>query len=302
MLTERDISARLGRPVASPIRLGRLGDLGIDEAHLLRHLGPYFEGLADDTYLRRHSQLAALSAALPHDGAYLDELTRESPPDTLAPRLLAPLLDRLDDRQRRRFTIASLVTRQRSIAQFSLSRSLDQWHVERVAHGGFRQNVPDARSRIRRFSEAHADCVGAPIFISWMVAVAELVRAIHPNARRLSLTVHLVRSLPYAERLADNSPEGVHEDGAHYIVSALVIARANLVGAASEVYEAHDDGTRELLLRRVLQVGEFLFQADTGEERTFGNDLWHSVTPMVRKDPRRPAHRDIVGIDVDIVG
>ncbi len=33
-------------------------------------------------------------------------------------------------------------------------------------------------------------------------------------------------------------------------------------------------------VNKVLAPGEFIFQADTGEYYTFGNELWHYVTPI----------------------
>ena len=65
----------------------------------------------------------------------------------------------------------------------------------------------------------------------------------------------------------DNSPEGPHEDGADFIVSALVIDRENISGGESQIYEKRNDGTLQKVFGHVLREGEFLFQADTGEEK-----------------------------------
>ena len=109
-----------------------------------------------------------------------------------------------------------------------------------------------------------------------------------------------MRSLASDGSAAENSPEGIHEDGAAYIVSALVIRRENVTGGASQIFERLPDGRQELLLERTLAPGEFVFQADTGEERTFGNDLWHHVTPVRATAPGQPGFRDIVGLDIDL--
>ena len=160
--------------------------------------------------------------------------------------------------------------------------------------------MPDGRSITRVFAEAPTDVLATEVFKKVLVAFAKLVTGIEPDVERLTLTAHFMRSLPHREVVAENSPEGVHEDGAAYIVSALVVERHNLQGAVSQVHERHADGRTELLLEHTLQPGEFLFQADTGEEHTFGNDLWHYVTPMALSDASRAGWRDIVGFDIEL--
>ena len=99
----------------------------------------------------------------------------------------------------------------------------------------------------------------------------------------------------------DNSPEGAHEDGAAYIVSALVINRFNVSGGETQILEKRRGGKKEIILRRILQSGEFAFQADTGEEKVFGNDLWHHVTPFHKTDKKKgDGWRDSIGLDLVI--
>ena len=104
------------------------------------------------------------------------------------------------------------------------------------------------------------------------------------------------------ENPGDNSPEGAHEDGADFIVSALVINRINVEGAESQIIEELPNGKKEVIYKRILQPGEFAFQADTGEEKTYGNDLWHHVTPFYVVDKsKRDGWRDIIGFDINVV-
>ncbi|MHA7058699.1 2OG-Fe dioxygenase family protein [Aquimarina sp. M1] len=84
-------------------------------------------------------------------------------------------------------------------------------------------------------------------------------------------------------------------------MSALVINRQNIVGAESQIYEKTDATNNELIYNKVLAPGEFIFQADTGEEFTFGNDLWHYVTSIEPEDVSKPGIRDIIGFDMDIL-
>lgn len=98
----------------------------------------------------------------------------------------------------------------------------------------------------------------------------------------------------------NNSPEGAHEDGADFIVSALVVNRDHILGGKSQVFEKLANGKMVNIFERELQPGEFLFQADTGEEKHYGNDLWHYVTPFYVEEGVSEAWRDIIGFDIVI--
>ena len=106
-----------------------------------------------------------------------------------------------------------------------------------------------------------------------------------------------MRTLAQPKIPGENAPEGVHEDGAQYIMSALVIDRKNITGGATQIFEKKRK-TQQLLFQKELSPGEFSFQADTGEEKTFGNDLWHFVTPIHAIDNGK-ATRDIIGFDIN---
>ena len=101
----------------------------------------------------------------------------------------------------------------------------------------------------------------------------------------------------------DNSPEGAHEDGVDYIVSALVINRHNLKGGQSQIIEQLPTGKKEIIYRRTLRPGEFVFQADTRDELIYGTDLWHHVTPFTMAKPEKgEGWRDIIGLDIMVKG
>ena len=85
------------------------------------------------------------------------------------------------------------------------------------------------------------------------------------------------------------APEGIHRDGANYIISGLVLNRQNVTGGMSKVYLV-DKKTE--VFKRELQPGEGLFQAD--EENLY----WHSVTSLHRKNPSWQGWRSIIGFDV----
>ena len=119
---------------------------------------------------------------------------------------------------------------------------------------------------------------------------------------KLEITAHFmsVRALPQIP--GDNSPEGAHEDGADFIISALVVNRVNLKGGESQIIELVKSGEKEIICRHTLQPGEFAFQADSKDELVYGTDLWHHVTPFHMADEKgADAWRDIIGFDINIL-
>jgi len=130
-----------------------------------------------------------------------------------------------------------------------------------------------------------------------MRAVATIVKEVRPEATKLGMTLHPV--CIYADILGEgnNSPEGTHQDGADYIVSALVVERVGILGGESVVF-LREGGSETECLRFTLQPGQGLFQADRG------TPLWHVVTP-IREDPNMPpgyGSRSILGFDINVLG
>jgi len=88
------------------------------------------------------------------------------------------------------------------------------------------------------------------------------------------------------------APEGIHQDGSAFIVSALVVERHNVVGGTSRVYYAKEASPA---LEYQLQPGEGILQSDTH------NEYWHGVTPIYPADPTQNAYRSILGLDIEFV-
>ncbi len=302
MLTEQDLSIALKRPIRSPVRLMNVSEMGLRREGLLAELQPYFERLTDDPYLGRQKQLAFLAEALPDSAGALKALYEDYYTGRIDAAGLRGFTDQLDEEQLAQFGRLGRITRQRSIARFAVSlKPTATWQLDRLRDATpFTQGTDDFRAVRRVFAEAAEESVSGPYFRQLLQALAKVVREIHPATTGLRVTVHFMRSLAHGEVPGENSPEGIHEDGAAYIVSALVVQRRNVEGAESQVYEQLADGTRELLLAHTLQPGELLFQADTGEEHTFGNDLWHYVTPAYASDGGAVGVRDILGVDIEL--
>jgi hypothetical protein len=110
-------------------------------------------------------------------------------------------------------------------------------------------------------------------------------------AEDLTVTFHETGTVARQGRGATNAPEGVHQDGADYIVSALVVERVNVEGGMSLIVD-DDTGT---VFSVVLEPGQGIFQADRG------SSLWHYVTPiLLGGEGRDEGVRNIFGFDVAV--
>ncbi len=140
------------------------------------------------------------------------------------------------------------------------------------------------------------------MFQSLLKGVFSLVQKTRPNLQKINATAHFMSVKAVAAKAGDNSPEGAHEDGADYIVSALVINRKNIIGGETQIIEQLADGKKEIICRHTLQPGQFVFQADSRDELTYGTDLWHHVTPFRLADKSQSeGWRDIIGFDINVV-
>lgn len=151
----------------------------------------------------------------------------------------------------------------------------------------FTQNVQDARKEARVFSPMEPKVLDKD-FYHLMGQMVALTLYHQPNIYRLSLSTHQVRLLSYPESHADNSPEGIHQDGADYIVSALVLNKHNIENGHSVIY----DPQLEPIYKTQLDEGEFIFQDD--------KELWHDITPIKAKHSFL-GYRDILGFDFKII-
>ena len=181
--------------------------------------------------------------------------------------------------------------RKRACWQFRLDSSGDySWLIEPLGRPVFKQKTKDERSRSRRFTPLPQHLIANQDLQLFIGTVCQLVkqtgRVIPPS---LSVTLHIMRT--YAESSGRRpAPEGVHQDGADFIVSGLVVDRVNVKGGVSRIYY---DRKGTLALEHELRVGEGVFQADNLQ------NYWHEITPIFPIDPSQLAYRSIVGLDID---
>ncbi|SOS47748.1 conserved hypothetical protein [Tenacibaculum dicentrarchi] len=305
MITEKEISEQLKRTIKAPIRIGSLTDLAINKADFIASFKPFFDAdLMDDEYLVKNNQIAFLKSIFIEDRISLEKIHQDYFEGKLSKTVLNPWIDKLSENQKKEFLILSKITRQRNISSFTVEKlskkQRDNLLVKRIEAKSFKQDVSDFRVWKRVFKQASKASVENELFKTLLKQVFLLISEIHPTVQKTKITSHFMRTISDIQIKGENSPEGVHEDGAKYIVSALVINRTNILGGETQIFEAISE-KKELIFNTILEEGEFAFQADTGEEKEFGTDLWHYVTPIQPINLAEKGVRDIIGFDIEIV-
>lgn len=297
---EQAISHRLGITLP-PLRKFDLDGWGIDAHPFLRDFAPSFHHLAWDYYDVRTAQLRFLHKHFRDEHARLWKLTPAFHAGDVGTEAVRDLLQRLPVEEQQWFDNVQPF-RQRAVAAFDVA--IDDYgepRIERVPAAGFSQNMGqhDYRSLERVFPEASATVTSHPGFRELIACLAHTVREVEGHGFSARFVFHQMRTVVRRGRATVTPPghpthvvpEGIHQDGARYIISALVVEREGVTGGESIVY-GPDKTTPFLSV--VLQPGEGIFHADEG------SPLWHYVTPL-RFDPAsglEEGTRGIFGFDV----
>ena len=246
LIDERAISRKIGRIIPHPIRLFNLTGLGVNQVRFINDLAPTFETLPWDNYdVERKQALFLITHGQPN--TWLPKNKTEY--DAIAPY------------------------RRRAIARFIVEDGV----VARTPAKTFSQSVgaDDYRSQKRVFSEMSTFVVQHPEFQKLLDSVIHMVRNARPDTSKMILTAHQVGTVARPGKKGDNAPEGIHQDGADFIVSAIEVEQRGIRGGLSTVYFHTPENTYVKCLERDLGAGEGIFQADKG------SPLWHDVSPIV---------------------
>ena len=292
---EKTVEYRAETESRDPVVLFDLESLGIDSACFLSEVQSSFNSLDWDYYDVRREQLALLQTTFPgsvDSELYRDFYTGKSSLSTVLSLLTLtnhPFSNELHCRLE-----AIRPYRRRTTSRFVLSTDGDRWDVERISNTAITQSVvsSDYRSLQRVFRETDVTVVEHPQFLRLLAALGDMVRQAEEAVSSMTVTCWQTGIVATSERSGTNSPEGIHQDGADFIVSALVAARSNISGGASRVF-GPDKKTE--VLNVVLNPGQGIFQADTG------STLWHDVTPIKVADPAEgEGIRNIFGFDIHV--
>ncbi len=293
--TESELSRKMGMNIPL-LRVFNLDTFGIDSQAFLNDLRPTFSVLHLDPYDAKRSKVELLKKRFPEEMERLDVFLSDYYANRKDLAAVYDLIRQLEGSDRNELDrIGMTGRRKRSVARFNLRRAGTRWDIERISAKQYRQNVEssDPRALVRVFHEMEPPTASHPDVRRLMMCLAEIVGELHPECSNLRMNVHQVFIFADILSAGDNAPEGVHQDGVDYIVSALVIERAGIVGGESIVYGL--DGKTEYF-RRTLAEGEGILQSD--------RKLWHYVTP-IRENPAVPpdyGHRSILGFDIELAG
>lgn len=288
--------------VSSPIRVFHLSDLGINSYDFLTRIGPTFHSLPSDPYDPALAAETLVKVRFPevyrsHEAGWLQywnelaNLQYENP--FAGPQFWSQHLTTNDGQEalssispHRRRSCFQYLAKPKSSAEY-------RWLLQEVGTPTFAQAVTDVRARPRRFATPPMSVYRDEDILTLIGVACQLVRqtaSVVATTMRVSLHQMLTNADNPAGR--EPAPEGTHQDGSPFIVSALVIERHNVVGGVSKVYYARDHG---LALERELQPGYGILQSDTH------NQYWHQVTAVYPIDPAQKAYRSILGLDIDFV-
>ncbi len=85
-----------------------------------------------------------------------------------------------------------------------------------------------------------------------------------------------------AEEAGNPSPEGIHRDGADFIL-IMVLKRENITGGVNHIY---DDAKRLLFGSVLTEAGDAILIDD--------QSVWHGVSEIYPIDVNKPAYRDVL--------
>jgi hypothetical protein len=169
-----------------------------------------------------------------------------------------------------------------------------RWQITPVKSDAILQRVAlsDYRSIARKYKPLPNAILESTIFQNLLANVIHMVKDARPEARELTITTWMMSCYTWLSGPTTNSPEGIHQDGADFVVTAFVMERENVQGGISRVFISDMENPREQFL---INAGEGLFHADAG------SPLWHDVTHIEILDPNQThGIRSVLGFDVDV--
>lgn len=276
-----------------------INEFGINIESIKNELS--FEKLAWDTNDIKFSQLrfliskrfASRKLILQEAQRYLD--------DSLVPEGIQSLISTLSVPDKKIF-YAYNSYRKRGMSQFIAEYIDNRWninHIDLHASTSFTQNADhqlDLRQLIRRFPPMARVTVNSATLKTLIKKFIEMLCECEPKRKlkKIGITCHQISLImDGSTESVSNSPEGLHQDGSDYIVSALVIDKYNIEGGTSKLYCIEKD---ELIKSHTLECGEGLFHIDKG------SSIWHQVTPIKLKDPSiKSGCRNILGFDLNYI-
>lgn len=296
LIDEGQISKKTGVDIKMPIRVFNLGGLGIDQVEFIRTFIPYFSNLDWDLYDVKIRRFNYLFKCYPEQEERLKKFIDRYFDGKTDLDEVNDLVDKLSSEKLKEFKQIAPY-RRRSIARFRVRKSdNNSYDIVRGKVNFFSQDTDksDYRSKERVFTEASIELTNHPLFQKLLFQVISILAKVDPNFKIVNVDFHQISIVTKIHNVGESSPEGIHQDGVDYNVSALVIEREGIIGGKSIIY-GPDKKTEYLKI--ILQPGEGIFQADKK------SDFWHYATPIFL-DPTsnlKEGKRNIFGFDFNII-
>lgn len=132
----------------------------------------------------------------------------------------------------------------------------------------------------RDFDAFKATTIENPVLKSFIQLIAPQFSFNNEKAWRIQ--AHQFRIVANAEEAGNPSPEGIHRDGADFIL-IMVLKRENITGGVNHIY---DDAKRLLFGSVLTEAGDALLIDD--------QSVWHGVSEVYPIDINKPAYRDVL--------
>lgn len=259
MLSNLNLSELAIAPLNS-LQQFNLSDIGINQDHFLSDISTSFDTLSLDIYEKKRQQVLYLKNKFPNHQAILNKFLPDYFRSKSSLHEMNTLLSVLTARE-----VVELEQlgemRHRAIGKFEVVLNRETLpQIKRVSAGAFIQNTSvdsDLRALPRFFTEISEQLANHISFRQLCRHIAVMVKNLNPRARRLTLTVHQV-SVCVERNQPFHLPEGIHQDGVDYIVSAIPIILQNVIAPVSTVYDLNE----KPIYTTTLKVGEGLFHDD----------------------------------------
>jgi hypothetical protein len=263
-----------------------LQDTGVDPKDFgaIKHT---FDNLPEDIYERKLRQVQFLNARFPDCKERLGSFLADYYASDTALSAINDVLSKLSAAEQKHFAdIAS--SRRRTISKFMIERTPNHSvRLERVSAGVFSQTYAHGNSPLylpRVFQESSSELTEEPGFRTLLHILCKEALE-YTDAKSMTLVVHQVTTSATSDH-PFVLPEGVHQDGADFIVSAIPIVMENVEIPASTVY----DKEHTPIFTSHLQIGEGLFHDD--------HSYWHSVSDL--HATAKQGKRGTLGFDIRI--
>lgn len=283
-----------------PITVFSAEDYGVNASEFISELKDYFFELKWDTYLLRQKKLEYLIRHIP-DISAIDSnhqpLFKAYYSGEVEEFHLNKFLYKLSSIQQKEFEKIKS-HRRRSVASFKIFWDENKdIIIERLNAGHFEQKEAAVAEKnewtlINRTFQQADSRIFSENFQKLIKGLSLNILSYHPTLESMDFVTHFTQIVATAEdKAVSNAPEGIHQDGMDYIVSALVIDLDNADGGKSLIYGADK---KTLLFETKLRPGQGILQPDKG------TDLWHTVEPIVPKNKEKPAYRSTLGFDFNL--